>query len=412
MGKKAKEKSAIEVSRDCTSPGLHFVGGVAGLALQVMPSGSRSWILRVMVGGKRRDMGLGGYPDVTLAGAKEAARIARDKIKNGIDPIEDGRAARSLLAASRASALTFDQCADRCIRALQVGWKSAKHGAQWRTTLDTYASPVIGSLLVRDVEREHVLQVLEPIWATKTETASRVRQRIEAVLDWATPDYRTGDNPARWIALKNKLAKPSKVKTVIHHAALPWQEVGAFMADLRQHEGMGAHALEFAILTATRSGEVRGATWPEIDLQEGVWTIPAARMKAEKEHRVPLSSAARKLLRALPRFADSTQVFPNTKGGALSDMTLTAVLRRMGHGDITVHGFRSTFRDWAGETTAYPREVIEHALAHQLKDKAEAAYARGDLFTKRAKMMGDWAKHCTQPAIVGDVVPIKSKTVA
>lgn len=409
MGRKAKELGALEVSRR-TTPGMHFVGTPAGLALQVSPSGSRSWILRVMVGGKRRDMGLGGFPDVTLAGAKEAAREARKKIKDGIDPIEDGRVARSLLAASRAGAMTFDQCADGYIKAHQAGWKSAKHAAQWRTTLDTYASPIIGSLLVRDVGLEHVMTILEPIWTTKTETASRVRGRIESVLDWATArNYRKGDNPARWRGHLDKLLpKPSKVATVENFSALPWQGMGTFMADLRKQEGIGARALEFAILCAARSGEIRGATWSEIDLQEGIWTIPAARMKAKKEHKVPLSGAALNLLRAMPRLPDSNYVFPSTKGGPLSDMTLTAVLRRMKQ-PVTAHGFRSTFRDWAAESTNYPRDVAEMALAHTIGDKVEAAYRRGDLFEKRRRMMREWGTFTGKVQTAATVTPIKAK---
>jgi integrase len=394
MGRKAKELGPLAVGRIQT-PGLHFVGGVDGLALQVTTSGARSWILRVMVAGKRRDMGLGGYPSVPLVDAKDAARLARAKIKDGTDPIEERRTRKSALATSRAAALTFKQCATAFIAAKESEWKNAKHAAQWRATLTAYAYPVIGKILVRDIALPHVLQILEPIWTTKTETATRLRGRIEKVLDFATSKgYRTGDNPARWRGhLDNLLAKPSKVAKVEHHAALPYAEMGAFMAELRQQAGIGARALEFAILTAARSGEVRGATWEEIDLAVAAWTIPGERMKADKEHRIPLSDNAVQLLRALPRMAGSPFLFPNTKGAALSDMTLTAVLRRMNR-PVTAHGFRSTFRDWAGETTAYPREVIEHALAHQLKDKAEAAYARGTLFDKRRRLMTDWSKFC------------------
>lgn len=261
---------------------------------------------------------------------------------------------------------------------------------------------------VSDVDLTHVLQILEPIWKDKTETASRLRGRIESVLNWATArGYRTGLNPARWRGhLDNLLPARGKIQKVEHHAALSYKELSGFILALRQQAGMGARALEFAILTAARSGEVRGATWAEIDTDAATWTIPAERMKVGKEHRVPLSDAALALLAALPRMGGTDLIFPNTKGTALSDMTLTAVLRRMER-DVTAHGFRSTFRDWAGETTAYPREVIEHALAHQLKDKAEAAYARGSLFDKRRRLMDDWAIYCvTQAAKAGEVVPI------
>lgn len=408
MPKKAKELGPLDVSR-LTEPGLHFVGGVAGLALQVSATGARSWILRAMVGTKRRDIGLGGYPDVTLSGAKKTAREKRDKIKEGIDPVEDARAARSKLIAESVAGILFSEAANKYITAHEAGWKNAKHGQQWRNTLETYAFPFIGKMRVKDIDTPHVEQVLNPIWTAKPETASRVRNRIELVLDWATArKYRKGENPARWKGLLDKLMpEKKKVKTVRHFPALPYAEIGAFVVELRKVEGMGAHALEFAILTAARSGEVRGATWSEVDIEGKLWKIPRERMKADKEHWVPLSAAALELLNALPRFAESDLVFPNTKGETLSDMTLTAVLRRMKRSDITAHGFRSTFRDWAGETTAFPREVIEHALAHKLKDKAEAAYQRGTLFDKRRKLMDDWATYCAKVRVKADnVVPI------
>lgn len=391
MPKAATELKALDVQR-LTAPGLHFVGVVPGLALQVLPSGGRTWILRAMVAGKRRDMGLGGYPAVTLAQARELARAARERIKAGHDPVTEAKAARSAQAASRATALTFQQCAEKYIAAHKSGWKSEKHAQQWTNTLDQHAYPTLGQMLVRDVGLSHVLAVLEPIWQTKTETASRLRGRIESVLDWATVrKYREGENPARWRGHLDKiLPKPAKVAKVEHHAAMPVDDVAAFLGRLQTQEGMGARALEFTILTASRSGEVRGATWTEIDLKAKVWTIPAERMKAGKEQRVPLSAQAVEVLQALPRVAETNIVFPGAKGQPLSDMTLTATLRRM-EIDSTVHGFRSTFRDWAGERTSHPREVIEHALAHQLKDKAEAAYQRGDLFEKRRRLMDDWA---------------------
>ncbi len=406
MGRKAVERGALWVSK-LNKSGMHFVGGVDGLAIQGFESGARTWILRAMVGGKRRDMGLGGYPDVTLAGAREAARIARDKIRNGIDPIEEGRAARSALAASRASAMTFEQCALAYIAVKEAEWANAKHGQQWRNTLETYAYPVVGKLLARDVGQTHVLKILEPIWSTKTETATRLRGRIESVLDWATVrGYRSGDNPARWKGHLDKLmAMPGKIKNVEHHAALPYVDIGAFWIDLQQQEGMGALALQFAILTAARSGEVRGASRSEIDLVEKTWKIPADRMKMKREHKVPLSDEAIKLLNTVTRIAGTDLLFPNNKGTALSDMTLTAVIRRMGRtGQVTPHGFRSTFRDWASERTNYPRDVCEMALAHAIGDKVEAAYRRGDLIEKRTRLMRDWAKFINTAPVVGNNV--------
>jgi integrase len=409
MGNKAKELAPITVSR-LTSPGLHFVGGVAGLALQVLPTGGRTWVLRATIGGKRRDMGLGGYPDVTLVGAREAARNARLLIKSGKDPIAEARAAASALRASRAKDVTFEQAARSYIAAHESGWRNAKHAQQWRNTLASYAYPEIGGLLVRDVELAHVLAVLEPIWTKKTETATRLRGRIEQVLDWATArGYRDGLNPARWRGHLDKLlARPSKVADVEHHATLPFTEVGDFMRRLRDAKGMGARALEFAILTAARSGEVRGATWAEIDLKTAVWTVPGNRMKMGREHRAPLSTTAVALLNALPRMAGTDLLFPAPRGGALSDMTLSAVVRRMKVAAVP-HGFRSTFRDWASERTNYPRDVAEMALAHAIGDRVEAAYRRGDLFEKRQRLMADWATFCDRREQEGGVIAMRRK---
>lgn len=422
MPRVAKELSALEVKR-LSEPGMYAVGGVPGLHLQVLPGGGKTWLLRVTIGatasGKQRrsEVGLGGYPAVTLQQARDKAREVREKIAQGIDPIAERKAARSALLASRAMDITFEEAARQCIDAKAPEWKNAKHAQQWTNTLTTYAFPVLAKLRVRDIDTPHVLEVLQPIWKVKTETADRLRGRIEAVLDWATArKYRDGSNPARWKGnLEAMLPKPSKVAKNGNHPALPFTEAPAFVAHLRMMEGLGARAVEFAILTAARSGEVRGATWKEIDLEAGVWTIPADRMKMGKEHMVPLTAEAVTLLKALPRFDNTDLVFPASRGGELSDMTLTAVIRRMHESEtkagrkgyidpkqadsdgkprvITVHGFRSTFRDWAGETTHHPREVIEHALAHQLKDKAEAAYARGSLFQKRRALMEDWAAY-------------------
>lgn len=406
MPKLARELQAIEVAR-LTGDRLHMVGGVQGLGLQINGA-SRAWVLRAVVGGKRRDMGLGAFPGVTLAMARKKAAEAREAIRQGIDPVAQAKGARSALRAAEAAALTFEQCAERYIKTHRAGWRSPKHAAQWESTLALHAYPVLGDLLVRDVALTHVLQVLEPIWGATTETAVRLRGRIELILDWAAArGLRDAANPARWRGHLDKLlAKPSKVARREHFAALPVSDVGAFMARLREAEGTGARALEFAILTAARSGEVRGATWAEIDMQAGVWTIPGSRMKAGKEHRVPLSDAALAVLAALPEGEPDDIVFKAQKGGKLSDMTVSAVLRRMAVPAVP-HGFRSTFRDWAGERTNHPREVAEAALAHAIGDKVEAAYRRGDAFEKRRVMMQAWADFLARVEQPAQVVELR-----
>ncbi len=400
MPKIAKELGPLQVSR-IKDPGQHPVGGVPGLMLVVSETGSRSWILRATAGSKRREIGLGSYPAVTLADARDKARETRDKIRAGGDPVLEAKSAKSLLIAQQARQVTFADAVRSFLDEKSGEWKSAKHSAQWSTTLTEYAEPVLGKMLVNDIDIPHILKVLRPIWREKTETASRLRGRIEQVLAWATVHkHREGPNPAVWRGnLDQVLAKPGKIAKVEHHPALPFK-------DLRQREGMGSRALEFAILTASRSGEVRGAAWKEIDLEATVWTIPGDRMKAGKEHRVPLSRQALELLKALPK-SKSRFVFPAVRGGMLSDMTLSAVTRRMGK-EAVPHGFRSTFRDWCAEHTNYPREVAEMALAHTIGNAVEAAYRRGDLFEKRRKLMQEWANYCGKPsAKVGEVVPIR-----
>ncbi len=359
-------------------------GDGRGLFLLVKASLARSWVLRYQIQGRRRDLGLGAYPDVTLAMARQRATEARRLIAEGEDPI-------TLKHQSKPK--TFKDVAFELVESKKHGWKNAKHAGQWTSTLERYAFPKLGQTQVGRISTADVMSVLTPIWSEKTETASRVRQRIEAVIDYATAlGIRSGDNPARWRGhLDHLLPKPRKVQAIRHHPALPHADIGSFMSALSRREGVAAQALAFTILTAARSGETRGMVWREIDVKNAVWTIPAERMKAGKEHRVPLAAEAMSLLGQ--RKEDDKLVFEsNSKAGRpISDMTMMAVLRRMGYDGITVHGFRSTFRDWAGETTGFPREVIEAALAHRLKDHAEAAYARSDLMDKRRDLMKAWA---------------------
>lgn len=402
MPKIAKPLTALEVKR-LTTPGQHPVGTVAGLRLLVKPSGSRSWVLRTMVGARRTDLGLGGYPTVSLAQALEAAREALQTIRAGTDPAAARRQRQATVE------WTFRRVAEAYIEAHRAGWKNDKHAQQWENTLETYAYPVFGAKHVRDVSKPDVLGAIEPIWSTKNETAVRVRSRIELVLSYAMQrELRPeGLNPARWRGnLDMALPKPGKVAKVEHFHALAIDDMYSFMVRLRAAPGMGARALEFAILTAARSGEVRGAQWGEIDLQAGVWTIPESRMKAGRAHRVPLSEAALLLLEALPRTEGAELVFPGAKGKPLSDMTLTAALRRM-KVDAVAHGFRSTFRDWCAERTAVPAEVAEMALAHAIGNETEAAYRRGDLFEKRRELMGQWAKFIDTPPPQGNVRPLR-----
>lgn len=399
-----------------TKPGLYGDGG--GLTLQITKAGVKSWLYRYMMDGKAHAMGLGPVHTVTLAEARQKATEARKQVLNGINPLEAKNKQKLAAQLEKAKMMTFDQCAQAYIEAHRAGWKNSKHATQWGTTVRTYASPVIGELPVAEIDTALIVKVLEPIWNTKTETASRLRGRIEAILGWATTSgYRTGDNPARWRGhLENLLAKISKTSRTKNFPSLPWQRTGEFMQALGQRDGTSARAVEFAILTASRSGEVRGAKWSEIDLDAKLWTIPADRMKAKREHEVPLSDTAIKLLKNLPRIVGCDLLFPGTKLQMLSDMSLTSVIRRMNGSEatwvdregntITIHGFRSTFRMWAAEATNYPREVAEHALAHQLPDALERAYQRGTQFAKRAAMMADWADFCGKVANQNQVVSI------
>ena len=400
MGSKAKELSALAVQR-LTAPGMHAVGGVAGLYLCVSPSGSRSWIARVNVDGKRREMGLGSFPDVSLSIAREKARAARSDTTMGIDPVAHRKEARSARQALKATQKTFADCAKAYIEAHSDSWRNAKHRAQWPSTFETYVYPTMGTVLVGEVTQAHVMAVLLPIWKTKTQTATRLRGRIEQVLAWATAaGFRQGENCARWTGLLDQLLPaPGKVSKPKHHPAVRVDDMPAFIKALRQHDGLSPKALEFAVLTAARSGEVRGANWAEIDLEAAAWTVPPERMKAGKEHRVPLSAAAIKLLEAMPRIEGTELVFPAPRGGQLSDMALTALTRRMNFRDdagrvCVPHGFRSSFRDWVFERTDYPRDLAEAALAHALENKVEAAYRRGDALERRRAMMQAWANYC------------------
>ena len=393
--------------RTLTKPGTY--GDGAGLYLQVRGPGKRSWLYRFKLHGRAHLMGLGAVDDVSLAEARDAAGAARKLVRQGMNPIDQRRAARAESATQ--AGLTFAQVADAYIAAHEPSWRNAKHRQQWRNTLDTYAVPFLGKLPVAQVSVGEVMRVLEPLWREKTETASRLRGRIESVLDYATArGWRTGENPARWRGhLDNLLPARSKVAKVEHHSALPWRQVGAFTAALAQEEGVSALALQFAILTAARTGEVIGARWSEFDMQAATWTVPAERMKAGREHRVPLSDDALDALREVAKLATKPDpkafIFPGGKQGKpLSSMALLMLLRRMGRGDLTAHGFRSTFRDWCAEATNYPREVAEAALAHTLRDKTEAAYQRGDLMERRRRLMAEWAAFCARPAATGAVV--------
>jgi len=395
--------SALTVQRAKES-GYYGDGG--GLWLQISKLGGKSWVFRFTRHGKTREMGLGPVHTVSLAEARDKALEHRKIVADGRDPIDERRADQDQARLEAAKRKTFAECAAAYIEANRAGWKNEKHAAQWQSTLSNYAYPTLGPLPVGSIDTDRVLAVLmqeikdgdsvAPLWHTKTETASRLRGRIESVLDWASfRGYREGENLARWKGhLEHELPARSKIQTVKHHAALPYAQLSQFMADLDKRDGASARALQFSILTAARSGEVRGASWDEIDLSGRVWTVPEHRMKARREHRVPLSDEAIRLLHKMPRVVGCTFIFSAPTGRMLSDMALTSVLRRMGRSDLTQHGFRSTFRDWAGETTAYPREVCEHALAHKLADGVEAAYQRGDLLAKRALLMRDWGKFC------------------
>jgi integrase len=373
--------------------GRYADGG--GLYLQISRWETKAWLFKFTLNCRSREMGLGPYPDVSLKEARESARECRAMVRAGVDPIEARKAERAKALADTAKAMTFKECAEDFIRRNAAAWSNVKHGRQWRSTLAAYAYPTIGLLPVSAIETSHVMKILTPIWHEKSETAKRVRGRIESVLDAAAVQgLRSGENPARWRGHLDKLLpKPSKVRAVRHHAALGYAEVGAFMANLQTREGSAARALEFAILTAARTGEVIGAKWDEIDQRSGIWTIPPDRMKGRCEHRVPLSEPALAVLKDMHRLRVNDFIFPGQRGG-LSNMAMLQLLKRMGRNDLTIHGFRSSFRDWCAEATGHPHEVVEMALAHAVGNKVEAAYRRGDLFEKRRRLMDDWGEYC------------------
>ncbi|MBJ8453061.1 MULTISPECIES: tyrosine-type recombinase/integrase [Acinetobacter] len=419
MPKKAKELSALSVAK-IKENGRHAVGGVDGLHLRIV-NGSRAWILRVVVGqrfdenGKqqvhRRDIGLGSFPEVSIAEARTKAQEMKAKIRNGIDPIQQKQDQLQALRIQKLRDRTFRECAHIVITNKSRELKNQKHIAQWSTTLETYVYPVLGDRVIGSITKVDIAKVLEPIWAEKNETAKRLRGRIETIFDYAKAmGYFEGDNPAEWKGnLEPILGNLKQVSRP--HPSLPYEQVAEFIQHLRQKKGISPKALEFAILTACRSGEVFGAKWQEIDFKNKVWTIPKERMKADKEHRVPLSQQVICLLESIQSYTQSNDfIFPAPRGGMLSDMSLTTLIKRMhkqifkenglGYIDpkqnrvITTHGFRSTFRDWSADKTDYPREVCEHVLAHKLPDEVEAAYLRGAYLEKRRSLMADWANFC------------------
>lgn len=408
MPKRSKELSAIAVKR-LVEPGFHAVGGVPGLHLRVNEGGGRSWILRAVVNGKRRDIGLGGFPDVSLAEARDAARSAREKIRTGTDPVEERAEERKRVAAERKLGLTFAEATERFLTSGKLdALTNAKHQAQWRSTLETYAIPVIGTKLLAEVDVNDIKAVLDPIWKTKHETATRVRSRLETVFSWAlVGGLRTGTNPALWKGnLKELMPAINKDTVKTHHPALGPGDAAAWFAALKTRNGLAARAMELLTLTAARSAEIRLATWDEINFEDHLWIIPGARMKMRREHRVPLTSAMIDLLTSLPRMLGTNLIFPSTHLRPMSDMTLSAVMKRMHADELSAgrrgwvdpalkrpavpHGIRSTFRDWVAEKTDYPGDIAEIALAHKVGNAVEQAYRRGDMVAKRRQLMEDW----------------------
>jgi integrase len=410
MARRIHRLSPLKIKK--LGPGLWADG--LNLYLQVTDTGARSWIFRYSRDGKTTDLGLGSIHTTSLAEARDLAHELRRLLRDGIDPLTARRQAKHRTALADAKSITFQDAGKQYIAAHGAGWRNVKHGLQWHDTLTRYAHPVLGALPVREIDTGLVMQVLEPLWSEKPETASRLRGRIESILDWAkVRGYRDGgENPARWRGHLDKLLpKKSKVRKLEHHAALPYREMPEFLVELRRQQGIAARALEFTILCATRSAETLGARYNEINLIEKTWTIPSDRMKSGREHRVPLSDRAVAILQEMEsgRDLEGGFVFPGIRRGKpLSENAMYVRLQRMGRSDLTVHGLRSTFRDWAAERTSYPNHVIEQALAHTIPNAVEAAYRRSDLFDLRVRLMQQWGDFCAAPTVEGDVVPIRA----
>jgi len=412
MPKQAKELKDLQVRRlTCsisTETGkpcktLHAVGGIPGLLLQITPTGARSWILRTMVNNKRRDIGLGPYPEIPLKSAREKARQLKELIRQGIDPIKEKREAKKIFAAQEASKITFKEAAEAFIDMKSKEFRGPRQKALWLASMRNHVFPVLGHILVSEIQRQHIETILDPIWHTITTTAETVRRRTASVLDWCqVKGYMKGQNPARWAGnLKELYPAPSKFKEVKHFDSLPYKDLPKFMANLNLREGVAARALEFSILTASRSNEVigdkrigkPGISWSEIDLESKVWTIPAKRMKSKKSHRVPLTDKAISLLESMQVEDNTSLIFPNTKGGLPSDNFMRSLLKRMDI-EATPHGFRTTFKEWARAETNYPDEQSELALSHVNSDQTRAAYARSELIEPRRKLMKEWEGFC------------------
>ena len=403
--------TAIGVGK-ITEKGVYPDGN--NLYLQVTAGGVKSWLFRYMMNGKAKAMGLGALRAVSLAEARKKAAECHSLIGSGIDPLTARKDEQQQAKLMEARSMTFEQCAVAYIEMHKSSWKNAKHIWQWENTMKRFVYPELGKFSVQDIDVALVMKALEPIWKTTTETATRVRGRIEKILDWASArGYREGENPARWRGkLENLLPAPSKISKVVHQPALPYVDMNEFMVELVKKEGLAALALELTILTATRTGETIKAQWSEFDLKNSIWIIPAIRIKTGKEHRVPLSEPALKILKRLNEAKTNDYVFSGAKGKPLSNMAMLVLLRRMDRDNITVHGFRSTFRDWAAEQTNFSREVAEMSLSHAVGDKVEAAYRRGDMLEKRRLLMEAWARYCYQPKGKGEVVNIGDKKSA